>query len=101
MKTKTKGIIAAVSVVAVICLIVLFWLFGTESGKRSIKNMQSNISGGIERVVRIYDVNGELIEKYEGKFDVEYDSDRILFDDENGKRHVIYYSTATVIIDEK
>ena len=31
---------------------------------------------------------------------MEYDDDRILFDDENGLRHIIYYPTGTVIIDE-
>ena len=29
------------------------------------------------------------------------DENRILFDDEDGKRHVIYYPTGTIIIDEK
>lgn len=29
-----------------------------------------------------------------------YDSERIIFDDETGKRHIIYFITSTVIIDE-
>lgn len=29
-----------------------------------------------------------------------YKCDRILFDDEQGKRHVIYYPTGTVTVDE-
>ena len=50
----------------------------------------------------VYDVNGKLIEKYEGKFDVETDHDNyILFDDEEGRRHIIFYKTGTVIVDEK
>ena len=73
----------------------------TESGKRALKSQESNFNSGIERAVTIYDVNGKVIKQYEGKFDVEYDDDRILFDDENGKRHVVYYTTGTVAIDEK
>ena len=74
----------------------------TERGKRALKDQKSNFANGIERIVRVFDVNGELIEEYEGKFDVETgNADYILFDDENGKRHIIYYTTGTIIIDEK
>lgn len=74
----------------------------TESGKRALKDQNSNFNSGIERVVSVYDVNGKLIEKYEGKFDVETDHDNyILFDDEEGRRHIIFYKTGTVIVDEK
>lgn len=70
--------------------------------KRLQDGIQSNLNGGIERIVRVFDVNGDLIERYEGRFDVETDRQTyILFDDENGKRHIIYYTTGTVIIDEK
>ena len=41
-----------------------------------------------------------MIAKYEGRFDIEYDDDRILFDDEDGLRHIIYYPTGNVIVDE-
>lgn len=74
----------------------------TESGKRALKDQNSNFNSGIERVVSVYDVNGKLIEQYEGKFDVETDHDNyILFDDEEGRRHIIFYKTGTVIVDEK
>ena len=44
---------------------------------------------------------GDLIHEYTGKFDIEFnDNERILFDDENGNRHVIYFKTGTVIVDE-
>lgn len=78
------------------------WYYNsTESGKRELKDMAGNIKGGIERIVTVFDVNGQVIRKYEGKFDISYDNSRIKFDDEEGKRHVIYYTTGTVIIDEK
>jgi hypothetical protein len=73
-----------------------------EAGARAIKDQQSNFNGGITRVVKVYNINGELIESYEGKFDIETDkASYILFDDEDGKCHIIYYTTGTIIVDEK
>ena len=71
-----------------------------ESGKRAMKTQQSEFKGGLKREIVVYDVNGKVIERFKGKFDVEYDDDRILFDDEKGNRHVIYYPTGTIIINE-
>lgn len=95
------GLVVTVFLTLAISGIVLWYLYGTESGERIVKDTKSNITGGIERVVTVYDIDGEVIKQYEGKFDVDYDSDRIKFDDENGKRHIIYYTTGTVVIDEK
>ena len=91
--------------VGIITLIIVFgfnyWYFNnTAKGQRAYKTQESNFNRGIERRVSVYDVEGDLIQEYEGKFDIEYDDDRILFDDENGLRHIIYYPTGTVIIDE-
>ncbi len=99
---STKVVITLVTlVIAVSCIGgIAWWSFNTEAGKRAYKDQQSNISGGIERTVRVYDFEGDLIEQYRGKFDVETNSDYVLFDDEHGKRHMIYYTTGTVIIDE-
>ena len=72
----------------------------TAAGARAYKTQQSNFSNGIRRKVTVYDIQGKIIKEYEGTFDIEYDADRILFDDENGLRHIIYYPTANVIIDE-
>lgn len=99
-----RGTIAIVITLLLLITIIVgtVWYYnGTESGKRDMKDWKSNTSGGITRIVTVYDINGKIISRYEGKFDVEYDSDRIKFDDEEGKRHIIYYTTGTVIIDEK
>lgn len=78
----------------------LWYYNNSESGKRALKTQKSNYTGGITREVKIYDVNGKVMREYKGKFDIEYDDDRILFDDEKGNRHIIYYTTGTVTIDE-
>lgn len=87
--------------ISIISLMVLLWYFNsTASGARAVKTQLSNFNNGINRKVTVYDATGNILQTYEGKFDVEYDDDRILFDDEKGLRHVIYYPTGTVIIDE-
>ena len=92
----------AVSVIlSLIILGGMLWYYNnTASGSRALKTQQSNLGNGIKRKVEVYDATGNLIKEYTGKFDIEYDDDRILFDDENGLRHIIYYPTGTVIIDE-
>ncbi len=97
---KIAGTAASLVAAVAISALLLWRLYGTEEGRRSIKDFQSNVGGGIERVVKVYDMEGDLIASYQGRFDVAYDSSRIIFDDENGKRHIIYYTTGTVIIDE-
>lgn len=83
----------------------MFWLYGTESGQRALETFGSETQGGITRSVRVYDLNGKLIESYEGRFDIEYDEERIMFDilqdDGTYQRHQIFNTTGTVLIDEK
>ena len=104
-ENKKRYAIASVIICFVIGAIMIVGTIvysNTESGKRALKDQNSNFNSGIERVVSVYDINGKLIEKYEGKFDVETDHDNyILFDDEEGRRHIIFYKTGTVIVDEK
>lgn len=94
------GAVVSIPLVVVLLAGMLFYYNGTAAGGRAFKSQKSNFNKGIERTVKVYDVNGKLIQEYEGKFDIEYDDDRIVFDDENNKRHIIYYPTGTIIIDE-
>lgn len=87
----------------VICFLIGWWQLNSESGKRALKTQESNLHGGITRVVTVYDMEGDEIARYEGKFDVEHrgQDNRIMFDDEHGKRHIVYYTTGTITVDEK
>lgn len=100
---KIMAISMIVSAVLVVFVLIgmLFYYNNTASGKRAYKSQESNFNYGIERTVEVYDATGNLLKTYNGKFDIAYDDNRIIFDDENGKRHVIYYPTGTVIVDEK
>jgi len=101
-KFRHEHQIAFSAIVFVLLIIMSCWyLTSTEEGKRKIKDFTSDVSGGIPRHVRVYDFNGEIIEEYKGTFDIETDHNNyILFDDENNLRHIIYFTTGTVIIDE-
>ena len=99
-KAIVPCVIVGVLILGVSWGIAAWYFSSTEAGKRAIKTQQSNLGGGIERKITVYDVQGDMIAEYEGKFDIEYDDDRILFDDEQGLRHIIYYPTGNVIIDE-
>ena len=94
------GILIGIIFTGIILGTMLWYYNSTAAGARALKTQESNLNMGINRKVTVYDMEGDAIQEYEGKFDVEYDNDRILFDDENGLRHVIYYPTGTVIIDE-
>lgn len=99
-----KGAIVG-AVVAVVLIILLLsgmrWYYNnTAQGQRAVKTQESNFKNGLQRTVKVFDVNGNIIYQYDGKIDIEYDECRILFDDEKGKRHVIYYTTGTVLIEE-
>lgn len=99
---KAFGVFCIV-LTAVTCCTIAWWQLNSESGKRALKTQQSNLHGGITRVVTVYDMEGDEIARYEGKFDVEHRAgdNRIMFDDEQGKRHIVYYTTGTVTVDEK
>lgn len=108
-RKSDKVHVGRIVAIVLVCVIAIgaewgghIWYYQkTAKGQRAVKTQQSNFSNGIEREVKVYDVNGKLVAYYDGKFDITYDDDRILFDDENGKRHIVYYPTGTVVIDER
>ena len=67
----------------------LFYFNGTEAGKRELKSEQSNLHGGIERTVTVYDYNSNKISSWSGTFDVT-NSEYETYFDIDGKRVVIH-----------
>lgn len=85
-------IVPILCVVATICLLIgMLWYFGnTASGQRAMVDQQSDMGNGLERVIRVYTANGEIIAEFEGKIDIEgNDGGYVLFDYE-GKRYTYY-----------
>lgn len=88
---------------ALICSIILILMVSTtgcfsESCSRDWKSCTSDYTGGLDRTVKVYSQTGELIAEYEGKFDIEANENKVLFD-LNGKRVIIY--NGLVIAEEK
>lgn len=89
-------------VAMVLCAAMAVTGVGCESLERFGKDMSSEFGGGLNREIVVRNIEGEVIEQYEGKFDVVHDSERIKFIDESGKLHLIYLSEVnTVTITEK
>ena len=57
----------------------------------------------MNRVVHVYDMEGEEIATYKGKFAIQENAQdgivKVKFD-VDGERHIIYGSTGTIVIDE-
>lgn len=64
-------------------------LSGCASTKRNLKSLESNISGGLDRTVTVYDYNGQEIKSWSGKFDVSESENEVYFD-KDGKRVIIH-----------
>ena len=90
-----KNVIRVVLSVAMLCT-----LTGCASCDRWKKSMDSEYNGGLNREVIVYSATGVEIWRFSGRFDVDYTNGRILFDDENNKRHTVYFQNGTVIVNE-
>ena len=67
------------------------------SFERDMKSWESEVNGGLNRVITVYDYNGDVIKTYEGKIDIETSTsnDKVLFD-LNGKRNIIFGGIVTI-----
>lgn len=71
-------------------------LSSCSSCDRTVKNWDSEFSGGLNRVVNVYDYTGNKIATHEGQIDVQMNESKVLFD-LNGKRYVYYNALVEVI----
>ena len=97
MKKRNNTIKAILIVVA---LLIMMSLAVTGCGadfSREMKTIKSNMAGGMDRTVTVYDYSGGKIAEYKGKIDVETNEGKVLFD-LDGKRTIIY--NAPVIVQE-
>lgn len=85
-------IIPIVCVLATIGLLVgMLWYFGnTASGQRAMVDQQSDLGNGLNRIVRVYTANGDIIAEFEGKIDIEGNDGGYVLFDYQGKRYTYY-----------
>lgn len=72
------------------CVGLTCMLSGCSSCSRGWKSFQSDVGGGLNRTVTVYDYNGEEIQSWTGKFDVSESENEVYFDDSDGKRVIIH-----------
>lgn len=78
-------------ILIVLTLVLSFGFTSCESCSRSMKSLRSDVGGGLNRTISVYDYNGKLIKSWTGKFDVAENPNKnqVYFDDQNGKRVII------------
>ena len=85
-----------------VLLIVIGFLSGAflcscASLERAQKSWSSDMNSGLERTINIYALDGKLIATYEGKIDIDDNSNGSVMFDLDGKRYVYYNAIIEVI----
>lgn len=86
--TKRMVAFVAALIVSVLAIVIVCGLAGCSSCSRSLKSATSDISGGLNRTVTLYDNTGNEIKSWNGKIDLESNDQEVFFD-LNGKRVII------------
>lgn len=81
--------ITAFIVTVFVLFVITVSISGCASCSRGMKSLSSDIDGGLDRTVTVYDYNGNVLGEWSGKFDISNNDNEIYFDDENGKRVII------------
>ena len=71
-------------------------LCGCASLERDCKTIKSDISGGLDRIVVVYDMSGNEMARYEGQIDLATEDGCVQFEYE-GKRIVWYNAIVSII----
>ena len=67
------------------------------AAKRQITDVKSDLVGGLQRTIRVYTANGDLMAEYEGKIDLESNEGGYVKFDFEGKRYIYYNCFVEVI----
>lgn len=91
-----KELIIKVLATIALCATVMFCA-SCSSCQRSFKSCNSNLNGGLYRIVNIYSLDGQLIATYEGKIDIDDNTNGSVMFELDGKRYVYYNAIVEVI----
>ena len=95
--SKTSNILIII-IIAVLVVGILILTFSGANFQRTIKSWRSNYTGGLYRIVSVYDYNGNLLREYGPAMIDISESENETFFDYNGNRIVIH--NAIVIVEE-
>lgn len=89
MDNSKRALAATVAFIAgVVGIIATLGLSGCSSCSRMTKSVNSNMSGGLNRTVTLYDNAGNKLKSWHGKIDLESNDQEVFFD-LNDKRVII------------
>ena len=95
--SKTSSILIIILIAALV-IGLLALTFSGANFQRTIKSWRSNYTGGLYRIVSVYDYNGNLLREYGPAMIDISESENETFLDYNGTRIVIH--NAIVIVEE-
>ena len=95
--SKTSSILIII-LIAALMIGMLIFAFSGANFQRTIKSWKSNYTGGLYRIVSVYDYNGNLLREYGPAMIDISESENETFFDYNGTRIVIH--NAIVIVEE-
>lgn len=85
--------------IIVITILASTMLFsGCASLERGLKDIGSDLSGGLDRTLTVYNANGDVLKTYKGKIDLETTEGGIVKFDLDGKR-IMYYNCYVEVIE--
>lgn len=95
--SKTSSILIIILIAALV-IGLLALAFSGANFQRTLKSWKSNYTGGLYRIVSVYDYNGNLLREYGPAMIDISESENETFFDYNGTRIVIH--NAIVIVEE-
>lgn len=95
-KAKKVGLIVAGVLVALLILVAVVF-FARSSTQRSIKDFQSEYTGGLNRTLNVYSYDGKKIASYEGRIDIAENNSGTVKFQLKGKRYIYYNALVEVI----
>ena len=87
---RVLTVILGIAIIVAILLGMFWWFNNTASGQRALTDQKSEFANGLERVVRVYTANGDIIAEYEGIIDIEGNDGGYVLFDYQGKRYTYY-----------
>ena len=63
---------------------------GCASWNRMVTDVKSDFAGGMQRTIKVYTANGDLLAEYEGKIDLSSNEGGYVKFDYDGKRYIYY-----------
>lgn len=83
----------------VVMAIILMFATSCETLKRTGKDIKSDFTGGLNRIVTVYTADGEVLKTYEGKIDLESTEGGIVKFDLNGHR-IMYFNCYVEVLEK-